>query len=225
MRHSFLVVLLLLSISVNAQLRVIGGNVIDISQRPYQAAVFVDGIFNGGGVVISPNHILTAAHVVCDGLSKVNESSITVCVGHTNLNHDVHRLTVKKVNVHSGLYYDTELQVYFNDIAVLVLSESLNFNANVQPIFLSAESNYDIGQRAVVSGWGRVGIGGALSESQLKAATATVHSCNQQNVVVQASSSTAYKGDSGGPLTIEKEGRDVLIGLVSWESILLCQCG
>ncbi|MBQ9470445.1 MAG: trypsin-like serine protease [Bacteroidales bacterium] len=54
--------------SVNAQLRVIGGNAIDISQRPYQAAVFIDGYFNGGGVVISPNHILTADHVVCEGL-------------------------------------------------------------------------------------------------------------------------------------------------------------
>ena len=68
MRHSFLVILLLLSMSVNAQLRVIGGNAIDISQRPYQAAVFIDGYFNGGGVVISPNHILTADHVVCEGL-------------------------------------------------------------------------------------------------------------------------------------------------------------
>jgi len=40
------------SFVTNAQNRIIGGDIVDISKRPYQAAVICNGSFNGGGVVI-----------------------------------------------------------------------------------------------------------------------------------------------------------------------------
>ena len=55
---------LLLFISCNAlqaQLKIIGGSAVDITQRPYQAAIFVNGQFNGGGVILNNQWILTAA--------------------------------------------------------------------------------------------------------------------------------------------------------------------
>lgn len=108
-KNSFLMVALFLmgSIIVNAQLRIIGGSAVDISQRPYQAAVFINGLFNGGGVVISPYHILTAAHVVCyEGTtSPIPASSIEVSVGCTNLYYCSKR-SVQSVTVHSLFFYE-----------------------------------------------------------------------------------------------------------------------
>lgn len=43
----------LLCISIHAQQRIIGGSAVDISQRPYQAAIFIDGQFAAGGVIIN----------------------------------------------------------------------------------------------------------------------------------------------------------------------------
>ena len=78
---------LLLFISCNAlqaQLKIIGGSAVDITQRPYQAAIFVNGQFNGGGVILNNQWILTAAHVVYGH----SASSISVSTGYTNLNND-----------------------------------------------------------------------------------------------------------------------------------------
>lgn len=63
---------------LHAQQRIIGGSAVDISQRPYQAAIFTDGEFNGGGVILNNQWILTAAHVI-NGYSA---SSISVCTGY-----------------------------------------------------------------------------------------------------------------------------------------------
>ncbi|WP_297908549.1 trypsin-like serine protease [uncultured Parabacteroides sp.] len=66
MRTKLLHVLLLLVICnihiLRAQQRIIGGQSIDISQAPYQVAIFTDYGF-GGGVIINNQWILTAAHV------------------------------------------------------------------------------------------------------------------------------------------------------------------
>ena len=99
-RCFFLLLLIASSVKLMAQLRIVGGSAVDISQRPYQAAVFVDGVFNGGGVIISSRYILTAAHVV-NGYSS---SRIRVSVGHTNLNLDYNRLNVSKINVHEKYF-------------------------------------------------------------------------------------------------------------------------
>lgn len=63
-RNIYLFILLVMSMVAYAQQRIIGGSAVNVTERPYQAAVFVNGIFNGGGVIISNRWILTAAHVV-----------------------------------------------------------------------------------------------------------------------------------------------------------------
>ena len=59
-----LFILLLVALTGKAQNRIIGGNITDISNRPYQVAVFVDNQFEGGGVIVNRQWIITAAHVV-----------------------------------------------------------------------------------------------------------------------------------------------------------------
>ena len=56
---------LLLFISCNAlqaQLKSIGGSAVDITQRPYQAAIFVNGQFQWRWSYLNNQWILTAAH-------------------------------------------------------------------------------------------------------------------------------------------------------------------
>ena len=64
---TFLIISVLLGIlfyPVNAQQRIVEGSNINISEVPWQVAIQTKGVFNGGGSILAPNLILTAAHVV-----------------------------------------------------------------------------------------------------------------------------------------------------------------
>lgn len=124
MKTKYLLIFFLLVMStvyLFSQERIIGGTTANITERPYQAAIFVNGNFTGGGVIIGKKWILTAAHVV-DGYSA---SSITVSTGYTNLNSDNNRSTVKKVIVHENY---TGQETF--DIALLELNTSLDLSSN-----------------------------------------------------------------------------------------------
>lgn len=194
-------------LSVHAQQKIIGGSPVDITQRPYQAAVFVNGTFNGGGVIIADQWILTAAHVV----KGYSASAITVSTGYTNLNNDTRRSTVSEVIIHAD-YNPTSI---VNDIALIKLSSPLTFSSTRKSITISQAYNYSTGTTAVVSGWGRRIVGGNASLTQLYKANVTVQSCTQPKIAVYPSGNASYYGDSGGPLTISSSGADLLIGLVS----------
>lgn len=183
-----------------AQQRIIGGTAVDITQRPYQAAVFVNGRFNGGGVIISDQWLLTAAHVVRD----YSPLSVTISTGYTNLNNDSRHSTVSQIILH-----------HTGDIALIKLSAPLSFSSARKPVKISKTYNYSRGTAAVVSGWGQRSVGGEPSLTQLYRANITVKSCTPTIIETSASNNTAYRGDSGGPLTIASSGEDLLIGLVS----------
>ena len=68
MKTKFLTVLFLFFACIfisNAQQRIIGGETIDISQAPYQVAIFNNSKQTfGGGMLLNNQWILTAKHIV-----------------------------------------------------------------------------------------------------------------------------------------------------------------
>lgn len=199
---------LLLFISCNAlqaQLKIIGGSAIDITQRPYQAAIFINGQFNGGGVILNNQWILTAAHVI-DGYSA---SSISVSTGYTNLNSDSNRSTASLVIKHPQYYYISGR----NDIALIKLSSPLSFSTTRKPITVSNSTTYTNGTTATITGWGRRAVGGSPSLNQLYKTNVTIIACSSYDLTARQSNNMAYKGDSGGPLTISSTAGDLLIGI------------
>ncbi|MDR2968094.1 MAG: serine protease [Tannerellaceae bacterium] len=197
--------LLVTYVSTHAQQRIIGGSAVDITGRPYQAAVFVGGEFIGGGVIIADQWIVTAAHVV-EGCSP---SSVNVSTGYTNLNSDPRRSTVSQIIIHPNYI------PYSNDIALIKLSSPIAFGSTRKPITISNVNTYPAGTAAVVSGWGQRAVGGAPSLTQLYKANVTIESCTPMRLHVPVSNNMSYIGDSGGPLTIPSSIGEVLIGLVS----------
>lgn len=167
---------------------------------------------------------LTAAHVVCatGQVTPLPPSSLKVSVGYTNLNNDYNRRYVQNVVVNSqySRIFQASLGDYvpINDIALITLSSPLTFGTNIQPVEISSNSFYPSGTQAIVSGWGSQNNYDAPNLSQLYKANVTVSSCTSENIIAAASTSSAYHGDSGGPLTIVSNGNEVLIGLVSYGS-------
>lgn len=58
------VLFVVLSWTINAQQRIIGGSNANISEAPWQVLIQISNGEFGGGSIIAPNVILTAAHVV-----------------------------------------------------------------------------------------------------------------------------------------------------------------
>lgn len=197
----FLVLLIVCNIPIlHAQQRIIGGQSIDISQAPYQVAIFADKSF-GGGVIINNQWILTAAHVV----RNISMSSIDISMGYTNPKSDMNRRKVSQVILHNE-----------GDIALLKLSSPITFTEKIQPIAIVNTQYYAANTSGAVTGWGRTSINGTSPSSQLYRCGVRVKSCTNKEIIAVPSSSTPYRGDSGGPLTTETStGNRILIGLVS----------
>jgi secreted trypsin-like serine protease len=125
-----------------------------------------------GGVIISENMILTAAHCVESGWSEFSRGSeykktaIVVGIGHSLLQH-TRIVKVKSKIIHPNyfeyFYRDSILGLVYvmnSDIALLELSEDLKFNEKIQPITLPEENfeetNYLDKSRSkfMVAGWG-----------------------------------------------------------------------
>lgn len=107
-------------------------------------------------------------------------------------------------------YFDDET----SDIALLELSTPLVFSSTKKAINISTAKSYSYGTIATVSGWGRRSVNGSASTSQLYKANITIQSCSGNQIIATVSNNMAYKGDSGGPLTISSASGDMLIGLV-----------
>lgn len=106
-----------------------------------------------GGFLVDPDHVVTAAHCIFDGESKLRKIDATeVYLGVHDLGGlgDAHK--VRK------FYYPTNYKQYdlYNDIAVLELQKPVNFSSRLFPVCLpsSDEEPYGI---LNVAGFGRLG--------------------------------------------------------------------
>lgn len=135
--------------------RIFGGYEALPGQFPHQISLRINltGKFthNCGGSIISNRFVLTAGHCV---LSRYpNVTAYRIFVGSYEKNDNVTSYGVKKFHIHPG--YD--LGRIIHDIALVELTEDIQFNENVSAIPL--ENDFINGSvRAVTSGWGRTDV-------------------------------------------------------------------
>lgn len=197
-------------IEVHAQRRIVGGQNVDISQRPYQAAVIVwdtesDTYGAGGGVILNNNWILTAAHNVVD--TKI--SDIKISTGHNDFRTDFNKSSVAQVIIYPDYQYNDTM-----DLALVRLSTPLTFNENRQAINLSQATTYSYNTLATVSGWGRTSYTSTANAQYLQKTDIRIKTQSRLLLKSLTSSGHSYYGDSGSPLTISTSYGDKLIGIV-----------
>merc|ERR1712110_317391 len=152
-----------------------------------------------GGTLISPNHVLTAAHC-----TRSDPSSMTVLVGEYNIGDEEYtRVDIAEVLDHPNYNSDT----LDNDYAILRLANPVSFTNEVSPACLPADvSATYAGVLATVTGWGTLSSGGSqptvLQEVDVTVTTNT--ECNNAygsitaNMVCAADSGKdSCQGDSG----------------------------
>ncbi|XP_017772341.1 PREDICTED: chymotrypsin-2-like [Nicrophorus vespilloides] len=207
--------------------KIVNGILAPKYQFPYQAAIYIesyrgDTIFCGGSL-ISNDIVITAAHCIFAPPRR-----ILVILGNTDLskyNPTEIRVDADKFLVHHA-FNPISLK---NDICLLHLQQSINFNEAVSPISLP---NYNDVRRnflnnvGVVSGFGKTTENGDVVKNLMYLNVRIMDNqlCNEAFHDRDAGLTNicssgfgrhgACQGDSGGPLAID----DKLIGIVSFGS-------
>ncbi|VDP05014.1 unnamed protein product [Soboliphyme baturini] len=226
--------LLSLDNRLSSHYRIIGGFEARPNSWPWQIALLFINRQICGGVLVSNDYVVTAAHCI---EYKNLPSLYKVLIGQHNL-HSSKENVVKVDRIWKYPGYGRPMQTS-NDIAVLKLKEKLTFNQKVNSVCL-AERDVADNTQCVVSGWGRTD---ELCVNLLHSVLGNDGSRLQQTVVPIINSGIcndgqhyngaiddsmicagyenggkdACQGDSGGPLVCPADdGRWILCGIVSW---------
>ena len=207
-------------------IEIAGGNETEIGKHLYVTGLREEatGPNYCGGAVIAPTTILTTSRCTNrDWIQYVSIGSHFISGGL-----DGERIKVKNIVLHPK--YDSDTKVY--DFAILELANATTVTP-IEILFDEKDPAVAPGVLATARGWGATSPGGSLS-SVLKEVGLKVWSnkdCQAAFDMVNPSltpvdvtmlcaggvkGEDTCSGDIGGPLTVTKDGKDVLVGLTSW---------
>lgn len=217
-----LLAVLSIAFATAGNVKIIGGVDTDITEVPYQVALESGATGQYcGGVIISQNFILTAAHC----LSGYDESDTTIRAGSSLREEGGQMVRAKNFTIHPK--YDAPSFDHDYDAGIIELTSAIHFDENAQPIAL-AEDEVDAGNVVKISGWGVTSNMGDASK-QLQSVEVPVmerDECGQYfalNVTARmicgySVGHNACNGDSGGPVVYNK----TVVGVVSWSKYQFC---
>lgn len=208
-----------------ANLRIIGGEKVSLSQYPYIAGLVGRGdsaeqAFCGASVINS-TWVLTAAHCVID--STANSLDVLTGISTLSKANEGERISAKRIILHPN-YNDNSME---NDIALIELSSPTT--ASVVRAATPADSQaFAMGQPVSVSGWGNLSTTGTEYPDVLHAVDLQVSdfsSCSnaydglsslQICATVPGGKKDSCQGDSGGPLVAKTNNGTIQVGVVSF---------
>ncbi len=225
----------------STQLKIIGGNTVNIGDYPWMASLVTDvGIQGCGASLIAPQWVLTAGHCFVDNPNA--PQNIKVILNSLTTNENAlepfsELIDIDTFFIHHNFTLDLNLgSINGPDIALIRLTDP----STVPPVQLadfsdSALFNHHLD--AKILGWGITNSGGMHSDSLLLANSFFIGNNQCENFYASAQQGNPYSsnpngvicagyyagvtpvgsasGDSGGPLFFEENGIDKIVGIVS----------
>lgn len=219
---------------------IVGGAIAPINAHPYLVGIVIDVIgLTGpsacGGSLLSHTRVITAAHCYYDGRNRAKK--FTIVLGSPFLFHGGLRLEASGIAVHNQ-YNPRRLS---NDIAMIRLPVTVPFTYAIRPVTLPPREFLNMNMTGIwvkASGYGR------YSDLTMPTMNTMVRHIFLQTIPLEhcravygdivkdsnictsgAGGVGICRGDSGGPLTLNWRGHDVLIGVSSFVAQDGCELG
>ncbi|XP_018372656.1 PREDICTED: uncharacterized protein LOC108767342 isoform X3 [Trachymyrmex cornetzi] len=214
--------------------KVVHGSIAPKGTYPWQASIRVRGHSRSnhwcGAVIISPLHVLTAAHC----LEGYNKGTYFVRAG--DYNTDIHEGTEIEANIEDYYVHEEFRKGHRmnNDIALVLLKGlGIPLGKDIMPICLPAENaEYPPGLNCTISGFGSIETGKTTQSKDLRYGWVPLLDqsiCRASYVYGEGAISDGMMcagyldegidtcdGDSGGPLACYHNGAFNLYGITSW---------
>lgn len=226
----------------SALVRIVGGRESSLGAWPWITLLFIDVHGNGvrsplcGGALITPQHVLTAAHCTFNGNKSLTADAFVARLGeHDYLSNDDGANPVDQPVVEIMRHTDFNAKTYLNDIAILKLRRPVPLNKDIALICLpygSLQTDTYEGKMANIAGWGELYYGGPSSASlqDTRIPIQSLDTCKESfkrtsitftdNYLCAGSlkgDKDACRGDSGGPLMLlDQQQRFTIIGITSF---------
>ncbi|KAF0708966.1 hypothetical protein As57867_006130, partial [Aphanomyces stellatus] len=201
--------------AATAQIEIVGGKETEIGKHRYLVGLkrSADSTSYCGGSLVAPGIVLTAAHCI-------NSVLPYVAIGVHNLTgtSDGELIRAKEQFKHPKFTSASS----GHDAAILLLET----DSQVEPVEITWD---DVAQGipTVVRGWGTTSEGGKQSQvlkevgvdawDNDKCAKAISRTITDSMICAGGlKGEDSCQGDSGGPLTVEADGSEKLVGIVSW---------
>ncbi|XP_072920990.1 transmembrane protease serine 6-like [Hemitrygon akajei] len=203
--------------------RIVGGLETYGGEWPFVASIQLNNRHVCGATLISCRWIVTAAHCVND--SDIQNWTVVLGINFlTQPTSSVQKRKISKMLVHP------EATSSFNyDVALLQLSQPVEYTGFVQPACLPAATTSISGRNCTTVGWGKTSENGKDSGSLLKTEVEVFSNSRCRHYLpniteqmicagVAEGGRDACQGDSGGPLLCQDEGSRawLLAGVVSF---------
>jgi len=213
--------------------RIVGGNEATPFSIPWQVALVPSGGMRPfcGGTLISPRHVMTAAHCTRDS----GVDTFEVVVGEHNVETDADGVahTVACKAEHPEYNPDTSLNF---DFAILTLNKPVDItsaDSKARAACLASDPKrlYGNGESLTVSGWGLLDENDGFFDlpnvlHHVQVPGVSNQECRQDYgstitpqmicAGLDEGGIDSCSGDSGGPLTFEENGTTDLVGVVSF---------
>lgn len=239
--------------------KIVNGEEAEFGQFPWMALLGYQqkGLdileFLCGGTIITTKFVMTAAHCIT---VDVKRELMIVRLGENDLktSRDCYMLQGQKVCVDP--HVDMKVEKFFqhpkynkktlkNDIGLVKVKGTIKFTDYIQPICLPFERKLEtsdlVGQKFLISGWGKTNprnIGGSSTLQYANVFVWDLEKCNRvlplevrnltdSQLCANGRKEDACKGDSGGPLfgsTTSMDGkfRSFQVGIVSFAPTMTC---
>nr|AQM58415.1 venom s1 protease 44 [Pristhesancus plagipennis] len=191
--------------------RVMNGQETKVNEFPWMVHLYISRFTNGnymevtcGGSIITPRHVLTAAHCVVFDNVVVDASGVRMILAQHNVNKpNGHEIAINAENIIVGNTY-LEKGLEFDDIAMIFTKEKIDFSTPyVGPICIEPQEYDVVNRRIITMGWGLNEYyepSTILRKAKTRVMDRAICQGNDWDVCTTTAPSSSCQGDSGGPL-------------------------
>ncbi|CAK8694597.1 unnamed protein product [Clavelina lepadiformis] len=200
--------------------RIFGGSFSSLSSWPWMAQILLRGNSHCGATLIANRWLISAAHCFSDPF--YDTTMMTVYLGHVRSAHLNEVDTSVRVQRRiARVFVHHEYDVHQNDIALIELNQTVEFNDAISPICLPCGEVPQEGDKCWATGFGRTERSGRNAAPALKEVDVPIapfDECRENYKTIEdlhpnrmlcagykAGGKDACVGDSGGPLACQRK--------------------